>query len=195
MKRFTLLITLVIGLSALSMSSYAQSNATPKQQARAQARAAKQAAAKEANEEAFQKAEQAIAEKDWVLTANTVYGPDGNSYVVSGMTNFIQFDGNTVYLQLAFNDVVSGPNGLGGITLEGTPSSMQKTTTKNGGIVYEFDVNGLTLNADVQIIVNAGNNYATGTVYPDFSSNNLTFSGYLVPTSESGIYRSGFVTP
>lgn len=195
MKRVTLFIALLIGFAGVSFTSSAQKGVTPKQQARAQARAAKQAAAKEANEEAFQKAEQAIDDKNWVLTANTVYGPDGNSYVVSGMTNFIQFDGNTVYLQLAFNDIVSGPNGIGGITLEGTPTSMQKTTTKSGGIVYEFDVNGLTLNADVQIIINAGNNYATGTVYPAFSSNNLTFSGYLVPTSESGIYRSGFVTP
>ena len=144
---------------------------------------------------AKQQADSAIINKNWVLTANTVYDSNGNSYVVSGMTNFIQFDGNKVYLQLAFNDVVSGPNGLGGITLEGRPSNMQKTTTKNGGIIYDFDVDGLTLNADVQITINAGNNYAMGTVSPAFSPNNLTFSGYLVPTAESGIYRSGFVTP
>lgn len=193
MKHKTTILALLIALTCISINSHAQQ--TAKQQARAEARAAKRAAAQEANQEAFQKAESAIDEKNWVLTANTLYGPNGESYVVSGMTNFIQFDGNTVYLQLAFDNVVDGPNGIGGITLEGSPSSMQKTTTKNGGIVYNFDVNGVTLNADVQIIINAGNNYATGTVYPAFSSNNLTFSGYLVPTSESGIYRSGFVTP
>lgn len=195
MKQTTTILALIIAFMGVCGVASAQSAQTPKQQARAQARAAKKAAMQEANQEAFQKAETAIEEKNWVLTANTLYGPDGNSYVVSGMTNFIQFDGNTVYLQLAFNDVVNGPNGLGGITLEGSPSGMQMTTTKNGGIIYDFDVNGMTLNADVQITVNAGNNYATGTVYPAFSSNNLTFSGYLVPTSESGIYRSGFVTP
>ncbi|MBP3420019.1 MAG: DUF4251 domain-containing protein [Marinifilaceae bacterium] len=195
MKRTTIFYLMVAILSGFSLNCMAQTTQTPKQLARAQARAARKAATQAENAEAFQKAENAIDEKNWVLTANTVYGPDGNSYVVSGMTNFIQFDGNTVYLQLAFNDVVNGPNGLGGITLEGSPSSMQKTTTANGGIIYDFDVNGMTLNADVQITVNAGNNYATGTVYPAFSPNNLTFSGYLVPTSESGIFRSGFVTP
>ena len=187
-----LISALIIAFGGICTTTYGQ---TAKQQARAQAREAKRIAAQEANQEAFQKADSAIINKNWVLTANTVYDSNGNSYVVSGMTNFIQFDGNKVYLQLAFNDIVSGPNGLGGITLEGRPSNMQKTTTKNGGIIYDFDVDGLTLNADVQITINAGNNYAMGTVSPAFSPNNLTFSGYLVPTAESGIYRSGFVTP
>jgi len=42
--------------------------------------------------------------------------------------------------------------------------------------------------------LSAGSNYANATVYPMMNGNNLTFSGTLVPTSQSGIFRSGFIS-
>ena len=107
---------------------------------------------------------------------------------VSDNTNFIQFKGNTVYVQLAFNGI-AGPNGLGGITVQGTPSQITTNTDKHGNITYSFYVNGIALTAQVVVNLSAGSNYANATVYPMMNGNNLTFSGTLVPTSQSGIFR------
>ena len=61
-------------------------------------------------------------------------------------------------------------------------------------ITYSFYVNGIALTAQVVVNLSAGSNYANATVYPMMNGNNLTFSGTLVPTSQSGIFRSGFIS-
>ena len=135
----------------------------------------------------------ALKDRNWVLMASTLYGPRGSAIPVSDNTNFIQFKGNTVYVQLAFNGI-AGPNGLGGITVQGTPSQITTNTDKHGNITYSFYVNGIALTAQVVVNLSAGSNYANATVYPMMNGNNLTFSGTLVPTSQSGIFRSGFIS-
>ncbi len=146
-----------------------------------------------ADQKAFESAIEALRDRNWVLMANTLYGPRGAAIPVSDNTNFIQFKGNTVYVQLAFNGI-AGPNGLGGITVQGTPSQITSNTDKHGNITYAFYVNGTALTAQIVLNISAGSNYANATVYPMMNSNNLTFTGILVPTSESGIFRSGFIS-
>lgn len=146
-----------------------------------------------ANQQAFEAAKEALQDRNWVLMANTLYGPRGAAIPVSDNTNFIQFKGNTVYVQLAFNGI-AGPNGLGGITVQGSPSQITTDTDKHGNITYSFYVNGIALTAQIVINLSEGSNYASATVYPMMNSNNLTFSGILVPTSQAGIFRSGFIS-
>ena len=90
-----------------------------------------------ADQKAFESAIEALKDRNWVLMANTLYGPRGAAIPVSDNTNFIQFKGNTVYVQLAFNGI-AGPNGLGGITVQGTPSQITSNTDKHGNITYSF---------------------------------------------------------
>lgn len=146
-----------------------------------------------ASQQAFHAAVEALKDRNWVLMANTLYGPRGGSIPVSDNTNFIQFKGNTVYVQLAFTGI-AGPNGLGGITVQGSPSQIATATGKHGNITYSFNVNGIALTAQVVVTLSSGSNYASATVYPMMNGNNLTFSGVLVPTSQSGIFRSGFIS-
>lgn len=164
-----------------------------KQQIRQMKRDQRKKSRQMADAQAFQAAKDALQDRNWVLMANTLYGPRGAAIPVTDNTNFIQFKGNTVYVQLAF-DGVAGPNGLGGITVQGTPSQIKTTTDKHGNITYSFFVNGISLTAQVVVNLSADGNYASGTVYPMMNSNNLTFSGVLVPTSQSGIFRSGFIS-
>lgn len=200
MKRllFLLLVSLftlpVVELQAQIQSQpQAHAQELTKQQVRQMKRDQRKKARAVADQEAFQAAKTALQDRSWVLMANTLYGPRGASIPVSDNTNFIQFKGNTVYVQLAFNGI-AGPNGLGGITVQGTPSQINTQTDKHGNITYSFYVNGIALTAQVVVTLSEGGNYASGTVYPLMSGNNLTFSGVLVPTSQSGIFRSGFVS-
>jgi len=128
-----------------------------------------------------------------VRMPHPLYGPKGQPTPVSDNTNFIQFKDNTVYVQLAFNGI-AGPNGLGGITVQGTPNNISSKTDKYGNVTYSFYVNGTAITAQVIINLNGSGNYAQATVYPMMNNNNLTFSGTLVPTSQSGIFRSGFIS-
>lgn len=164
-----------------------------KQQIRQMKRDQRRQARQEMNQEAFNAAVQALQDKNWVLMANTLYGPRGAAVPVSDNTNFIQFKDNMVYVQLAFNGYV-GQNGLGGITVQGSPSQISTQTDKYGNVTYSFYVNGTALTAQIIINLSNGNNYAQATVYPMMSNRNLTFSGTLVPTSQSGIFRSGFIS-
>lgn len=164
-----------------------------KKQIRQMKRDQRRHARKVMNQEAFNAAVQALKDKNWVLMANTLYGPRGRAIPVSDNTNFIQFKDNTVYVQLAFNGI-AGPNGLGGITVQGSPSNISSQTDKYGNITYSFYVNGTALTAQIIINLSNGDNYAQATVYPMMNNNNLTFSGVLVPTAQSGIFKSGFIS-
>ena len=186
MKRVLfLLLVSVFMLPAFHSEAQVQGTQTPthyqeltKQQQRQVKRDLRKKAREVANQQAFNAAVDALKDRNWVLIDNT---------------NFIQFKGNTVYVQLAFNGI-AGPNGLGGITVQGTPSQITTNTDKHGNITYSFYVNGIALTAQVVVNLSAGSNYANATVYPMMNGNNLTFSGTLVPTSQSGIFRSGFIS-
>lgn len=201
MKRVLLLLLVsVFMLPALESSAQMQQPSTQthaqelsKKQIRQIKKDQRRKARELANQQAFTSAKEALQDRNWVLMANTLYGPRGAAIPVSDNTNFIQFKGNTVYVQLAFNGI-AGPNGLGGITVQGSPSQITCTTDKHGNITYSFYVNGIALTAQVVVTLSAGSNYANATVYPMMNSNNLTFSGVLVPTSQSGIFRSGFIS-
>ena len=190
MKRVLfLLLVSVFMLPAFHSEAQVQGTQTPthyqeltKQQQRQVKRDLRKKAREVANQQAFNAAVDALKDRNWVL-----------AIPVSDNTNFIQFKGNTVYVQLAFNGI-AGPNGLGGITVQGTPSQITTNTDKHGNITYSFYVNGIALTAQVVVNLSAGSNYANATVYPMMNGNNLTFSGTLVPTSQSGIFRSGFIS-
>ena len=191
MKRVLfLLLVSVFMLPAFHSEAQVQGTQTPthyqeltKQQQRQVKRDLRKKAREVANQQAFNAAVDALKDRNWVLMASTLYGPRGSAIPVSDNTNFIQFKGNTVYVQLAFNGI-AGPNGLGGITVQGTPSQITTNTDKHG----------IALTAQVVVNLSAGSNYANATVYPMMNGNNLTFSGTLVPTSQSGIFRSGFIS-
>lgn len=190
-KLFLLLFTAILLFPMTEVMG--QSQQMTKKQVRAMERDQRRQQRAAVNQASFDAAVQALQDKNWVLMANTLYGPRGAAIPVSDNTNFIQFKDNTVYVQLAFNGV-AGPNGLGGITVQGTPSQISSQTDKYGNVTYSFYVNGIALTAQVIINLSNGGNYAQATVYPMMNNNNLTFSGVLVPTSQSGIFRSGFIS-
>ena len=87
-------------------------------------------AAKKAAEEAELSAKYALAVKaleaqDFVLEATRVEFKRGRSEYVSSTTNFVSLKDGKATVQLATNSVISGPNGMGGITVEGNASNIE----------------------------------------------------------------------
>lgn len=141
---------------------------------------------------AYQDAAKALQNNSWVLQANTLFNDYGMAMPVTNNTNFVAMDNNRLSLQLAFNGFNPGPNGLGGVTLTGWPSSINDRVDKNGNITYTFNVMGAALFAQVTVRMSYGSNYATAIVSSNRNGRDLTFSGILVPYSQSNIFQSGF---
>ena len=111
------------------------------------------------------------------------------SAFVSSNTNFVTVNGNKGSVQVAFNIPVSGPNGLGGVTVDGNVSGYKVTTDKKGNIRLAMNITGVGISAQVNISLANGGNNATVDILPNFHSNRLTLSGTLLPLDKSSVFK------
>ena len=173
MKKIIVLLMLVfIGAST---TIYAQ-------ESKSESRRAERKAQRDA-EKAREKIEEERAYTDRVTFKR------GRSAFVTSNTNFILLNGDRASVQIAFNGAFAGPNGIGGVTVDGTVGEVKTTTDKKGNVTCNFSVTGVGISAQVSIRLTRGRNNVSATVNPNFNSNRLTLDGKLVPLSESNIFK------
>lgn len=187
MKRIITLITLV--LVSASTLMYAQSSSETRQAERKAQREAQKAREKAENERNYAIAVQALKEGKFVLEADQLVFKRGRSAFVSSTTNFVLMDGEHASVQIAVNNALAGPNGIGGITVDGSRKEMKITTDKKGNVNCSFSVQGIGISAQVYITLTNGGNNASARISPNFNSNTLTLNGVLVPLSQSNVYK------
>ena len=187
MKRIITLITLV--LVSASTLMYAQSSSETRQAERKAQREAQKAREKAENERNYTIAVQALKEGKFVLEADQLVFKRGRSAFVSSTTNFVLMDGELASVQIAANNALAGPNGIGGITVDGSRKEMKITTDKKGNVNCSFSVQGIGISAQVYITLTNGGNNASARISPNFNSNTLTLNGVLVPLSQSNVYK------
>ena len=168
MKSFFYL--LVACLFMMTGTTWAQEN-NSKEETRVERKAAKQKA------------------KDFVLEADRVEFKRGQFVYVTPNTNFVSFIDGRATIQLTFNVPASGPNGIGGITVEGQPSNIKMETNKKGDVTFSMMVQGTGVSASISIRVPKGTAKCTATVNPTFNSNRLSFTGILYPAKESRVFK------
>ena len=178
MKRIITLITLV--LVSASTLMYAQSSSETRQAERKAQREAQKAREKAENERNYAIAVQALKEGKFVLEADQLVFKRGRSAFVSSATNFVLMDGEHASVQIAANNALAGPNGIGGITVDGSRKEMKITTDKKGNVNCSFSVQGIGISAQVYITLTNGGNNASARISPNFNSNTLTLNGVLV---------------
>lgn len=187
MKRIITLITLV--LVSASTLMYAQSSSETRQAERKAQREAQKAREKAENERNYAIAVQALKEGKFVLEADQLVFKRGRNAFVSSTTNFVLMDGEHASVQIAANNALAGPNGIGGITVDGSRKEMKITTDKKGNVNCSFSVQGIGISAQVYITLTNGGNNASARISPNFNSNTLTLNGVLVPLSQSNVYK------
>lgn len=185
--RIITLITLV--LVSASTLMYAQSSSETRQAERKAQREAQKAREKAENERNYAIAVQALKEGKFVLEADQLVFKRGRSAFVSSTTNFVLMDGEHASVQIAANNALAGPNGIGGITVDGSRKEMKITTDKKGNVNCSFSVQGIGISAQVYITLTNGGNNASARISPNFNSNTLTLNGVLVPLSQSNVYK------
>lgn len=149
-----------------------------------------QASAKEAAQTAqYEGTLQALNDREFVLEADRIDFKRGRFVYVSAYTNFVSVQGDRATIQLAFNSPYAGPNGIGGITVEGSVSDFKTSTDRRGNTNASMMVQGAAVSAMVNIVLIKDSNTCTATVSPNFNSNNISFSGNLYPESESNVFK------
>ena len=197
-------MVMVAGLAVMSLDTYAQSagrntRASTRQEKmdawhrdmaefRARSAAERQMEALADSISSVQ-ARAALRNQDFVLEADNITFKSGSTVFVNSATNFISVKGDRAVVQISPSTFSSGPNGVGGVTVDGTISDQQVTRGKDGRITYSMNVNGIGINAEVHIYMFPNSNQATATVYPNFNSNTLWLSGTIVPYENSSVFE------
>lgn len=200
MKRTLLtLLVVVAGLSAIAPDVSAQSSASKKQErmeawhrdmAEFRARSAHdREMAALADSLASVQARAALQNQDFVLEANSVTFKSGSTVFVNSTTNFISVKGDRAVVQISPSNFASGPNGVGGVTVDGMISAQKVTTDNKGRITFSMNVMGIGINAQVEIYMFPDSNRASATIYPNFNSNTVWIEGNIVPYENSDVYE------
>jgi hypothetical protein len=205
MKRILLTFLVVVaGLSLIAPDMSAQSDnrntGTTKRQkmmedwhndmAKFRARSAQDRQLRElADSLASVQARAALKNQDFVLEADNVQFRDGSTVFVNSTTNFISVKGNRAVVQISPSNFASGPNGVGGVTVEGMISGQEVRTDKKGRIIFTMNVMGIGINAQVEIYMFPNSNQASATVYPNFNSNTVWLQGTIVPYENSNVFE------
>ena len=129
----------------------------------------------------------AVKNQDIVLEAQTVQFRNGATVFVNDMTNFISVKGNRAVVQISPSNFAAGPNGVGGVTVDGMISGQEYRVGKKGYATYSFNVMGIGINAQVEIYLTPGTNQASATIYPNFNSNTVWLQGNIVPYENSRV--------
>jgi len=197
-------MVMVAGLAVMSLDTYAQSSgrntrASTRQEkmdawhrdmAEFRARSAAHRQMQElADSISSVQARASLRNQDFVLEADNVTFKNGSTVFVNSITNFISVKGDRAVVQISPSTFSSGPNGVGGVTVDGTISDQQVTRGKDGRITFSMNVNGIGINAEVHIYMFPNSNKATATVYPNFNSNTVWLSGTIVPYENSSVFE------
>ena len=131
----------------------------------------------------------AVMNRDFVLEADQVTFKNGNTVFVNSSTTFISLKGNRAVVQISPSNFSAGPNGVGGVTVDGSISGYQRMVDKKGRTTVSFNVTGIGINAQIEIYMTPGTNRASATVYPNFNSNTLWIEGNVVPYNSSDVFE------
>lgn len=140
---------------------------------------------------AFEKALVALKEGTFVLEADNIMFPNGIIRYVTSSTNYVEVQDGQGIVQTAFSNFTynPGPNGLGGVTVQGNISEPEIKTDKHGNVFYNFSITGISISATISITLTGGTNEASAYISPNFNNNNITMTGHIVPYEESVVFQ------
>ena len=190
-KVLFLTMLLLLGFTVTTFAQTSKEARAARREAMKKEREARKALEAQQDSIAYFKAVEALKAGSFVLEADNVTFPNGITRYVSSNTNYIQVDNGEGIVQTAFSNFAytPGPNGLGGVTVEGNLSGLKMKEDKDGNYFYSYTIQGIAISAEVFITLTGGTNQASVTVSPNFNSNNMTMTGHLLPLDESDVFQ------
>ena len=132
----------------------------------------------------------AIGDSTFTLEADQVIFKYGQRAYVSSSTNFVRVNKQNATVQVSFNIPVAGPNGMGGVTLDGRVTDYKITSDKKGNTTtLTMNVMGVAISSRLSISIYKGSNQARVDVLPNFNSHRISLAGRLLPNSQSYVVK------
>lgn len=131
----------------------------------------------------------AIKDTTFTLEADKVVFPYGQIAYVNSNTNFVFVNKDDAVVQVAFNVPFSGPNGIGGVTVQGSVSGYKIQTDKKGTTQVSMSVTGIGISAQIWITMYKGSHEASVEILPNFNSRRLTLNGVILPLHKSTVFQ------
>ena len=104
------------------------------------------------------------------------------------MVNFVSVKGDRAVIQVApFNG--PGANGVGGVTVDGNVSDVEFRINKKGDVSLSMYVSGSVASCKVSFSLPKNGTRATVRINPNYSSNDVSLVGTIVPTAFSRVYE------
>ena len=185
------ILTVLFFFAVTTFSQTTKEARAARREALKKERAARKALEAQQDSIAYFKAVEALKSGAFVLEASNVSFPNGITRFVSSSTNYVQVDSGEGIVQTAFNNFSysPGPNGLGGITVEGKISGFQLSQDKDGNYFCNYNITGMAISATISVTLTGGTNQASVMINPNFNGNNMTMMGRLYPLDESDVFQ------
>ena len=182
---------LLLGFTVTTLAQTSKEARAARREVLKKEREARRALEAQQDSISFFKAIEALKNGAFVLEADNVTFPNGITRYVSSTTNYVQVDNGDGIVQTAFSNFAysPGPNGLGGVTVEGNISGIEMKTDKDGNYFYSYTIQGVAISANIFITLTGGTNQASVQISPNFNNNNLTMMGRLLPLDESDVFQ------
>ena len=144
----------------------------------------------EIEQQLYQAALKALEDQTFVFEADQLIFKTGVITFVNPNTNFIMEAGKKSTVQVAFNTSFSGPNGIGGITVDGNTTNYKMKVKKKGDVDCSFNSSGIGISAQITISMRHGSNSAMAIINPNFNNQRLTMRGRIVPLEVAAVYMA-----
>ena len=82
-----------------------------------------------------------------------------------------------------------GPNGIGGVTVQGNISGYKIQTDKKGTTQVSMSVTGIGISAQIWITMYKGSHEASVEILHNFNSRRLTLNGVILPLHKSTVFQ------
>lgn len=188
MNRMLLILAALLMMHTAAEAQTERRIYTREEQTEAQRRAIEKELQQRQDSMDYVQALASLEKLDFVVEADKLVFKRGDSAFVNSTTNFVSLSNSRAVVQIApFTG--GGPNGIGGITLEGQASNIKIRTDRKGNTYFTYNVMGAALSASVSISLPKGSNYASVSVDPTFSGNHITFYGRLLPSKRSKAFE------
>ena len=124
----------------------------------------------------------------FVLEADQAFDRRGRSIMVDQSLNFVKIAKDEGVVQLSFSQL-AGPNGVGGVTIEGRVSRYIVETDKKGNTSIKVNTFGSSMNAEIFITLYAGSNQAEAQVSSATLPYKVRFIGELKHAYDSDVFQ------
>ena len=134
MKKLLLITTMLLLSITTTFAQTSKEARAAKREALKKEREARKTLEAQQDSIAYFKAVESLKSGTFVLEASNVTFPNGITRFVSNTTNYVQANDGNGIVQTAFTNFTysPGPNGLGGVTVEGKISGFQLKQDKDG---------------------------------------------------------------